>query len=541
MISSFSLLKKKKLTLAVGFLGASLLGSASVSAQTKTFVYCSEASPSTFNPQMASDGPTFNASSRAVYSRLVDFEKGGTKVMPSLAEKWDISKDGKTYTFKLRKNVSFHETSNFKPTRLFNADDVVFTFNRMLKVDHPYHRVSGGVYEYFTSMEMDKLLKSVEKVDDHTVRFVLNRVEAPFIANMAMDFASILSAEYGDVLLKAKTPEKMDQEPVGTGPFVFRSYRKDSEIRYDANTAYYSGRPSIDKLVFAITKDPNVRIQKLKRGECHLVAEPPPADLKTLRADVKVQVIEQEGLNVGYLAMNVQRPPFDKVEVRRAINHALNRQAYLDAIYLGQASIAKNPIPPTLWSYNKTTEDYKHDPIKAKELLKLAGLADGFKATLWYMPVSRPYNPNAKKMAEMMQADLAKVGVQTTLQTFEWGTYLDKARAGEHQMLLIGWTGDNGDPDNFLSVLLGCEAAKNGSNYARWCDKNYEKLIETAKTTTDVKKRTQLYADAQKIFKQEAPWVTLAHAKVFRALDKRVTGYKMSPFGTDAFDAVDLK
>jgi dipeptide transport system substrate-binding protein len=507
----------------------------------KTFVYCSEASPSTFNPQLATDGPTFNASSRPIYNRLVDFERGTTKITSSLAEKWDVSKDGKTITFHLRKNVQFQTTDHFKPTRAFNADDVLFTFNRMLQTTHPFNKVNGGVYEYFTSMNMDKLVTSVEKVDPQTVRFNLSHAEAPFIANMAMDFASILSAEYGDQLVKAKTLEKMDIEPVGTGPFIWRSYRKDSEIRYEANPTYWEGKSPLDRLIFAITKDPNVRMQKLKRGECHFVAEPPPADLKALRVDPKLTVMEQEGLNVAYLAFNVEKPPFDKLEVRQAISQALNRQSYLDAIYLGNATLAKNPIPPTMWSYNDKTVDYAYDVTKAKALLTKAGFPNGFQTTLWYMPVSRPYNPNGKKMAEMMQADLAKIGIKADLQTFDWGAYLDKARLGQHQLIQMGWTGDNGDPDNFLSVLLSCEAAKNGSNYSRWCYQPFEKLITAAKISPDQKTRTKLYLDAQIAFKSQAPWVTLAHSKVFRAMTKNVSGYKMSPLGTDTFYGVDLK
>ena len=505
------------------------LGQAAPAFAAKTFVYCSEASPSSFNPQLATDGPSFNASAYPIYNRLVEFERGGTKIVPGLAEKWDISKDGKTFTFNLRKNVQFHTTASFKPTRPFNADDVLFSFNRMMKKDHPFHKVSGGTYEYFESMDMAKLIKSIDKVDDSTVRFTLNEPNAPFLANMAMAFASILSAEYGDQMMKAKTPEKMDIDPVGTGPFLFKSYRKDSEIRFEANPNYFEGKSNLDRLVFAITKDPTVRIQKLKRGECNFVAEPPPADLKALKSDAKISVVEQDGLNVGYMAFNVEKAPFDKVDVRRAVNHALNRSAYLDAIYLGNASIAKNAIPPSMWSYNEKVEDYKYDPAKAKELLAKAGFPNGFEANLYFIPVSRPYNPNGKKMAEMMQADLAKVGIKVNLTTYEWATYLQKARAGEHQMILVGWTGDNGDPDNFLNILLSCDAAKNGSNYARWCDKNYEKIIDQAKTITDQKKRTALYQEAQKVFKAEAPWVTLAHAKVFRAMDKKVEGFKMSP------------
>ncbi|CAN5531010.1 ABC transporter substrate-binding protein [soil metagenome] len=515
--------------------------SAAVSAATvKTFVYCSEGSPRTFNPQMGADGPTFNASSRTIYNRLVDFEKGGTKVVPSLAASWTTSKDKLQVTFKLRKDVPFQTTAWFKPTRNLNADDVLFTFNRMLSATHPYHKVNGGVYEYFTSMEMDKLIKEIKKVDDSTVTFVLSRPETPFLANMAMDFASILSAEYGENLLKAKTPEKIDIEPVGTGPFQFVRYEKDSQIRYEAFEKYFEGKPKIDKLVFAITIEPNVRSQKLKRGECQFVAEPSVLDLPSLRKEANLTVMEQEGLNVGYLSFNVEKKPFGDVRVREAIAKALNRKTYLDAIYQGQASLATNPIPPTMWSYNKNVKDTPFDIAAAKKLLTAAGYPNGFETTLWYMPVSRPYNPNAKKMAEMMQADLAVIGVKAKLVTYDWSTYLDKARNGEHDMLLMGWTGDNGDPDNFLT-LLTCAAVKGGSNYSRWCNKDFDKLVTDARQAPDQKKRTELYMKAQEVFKKELPWVTIAHAKAFRATEKRVSGYTMSPFGTDSFYHVDVQ
>lgn len=505
-----------------------------------TFVYCSEGSPRTFNPQMGADGPTFNASSRTIYNRLVDFEKGGTKVVPSLAESWTISKNKLEVTFKLRKDVHFQTTPWFKPTRPFNADDVIFTFHRMLKTDHPYHKVNGGVYEYFTSMEMDKLIKDIKKVDDSTVTFVLTRPETPFLANMAMDFASILSAEYGDVLAKAKTLDKIDLQPVGTGPFQFVRYEKDSQIRFEANPTYFEGKPAIDKLVFAITVEPNVRAQKLKRGECQFVAEPSVLDLPTLKKEANLAVVEQEGLNVGYLALNVEKKPFGDVRVREAIAKALNRKAYLDAIYQGQATIATNPIPPTMWSYNKSIKDTAFDVASAKKLLADAGFPNGFETTLWYMPVSRSYNPNAKKMAEMMQADLAAIGIKAQLVTYDWGTYLDKARNGEHDMLLMGWTGDNGDPDNFMGTLLSCAAVKGGSNYSRWCNKDFDKLVTEARQAPDMKTRTALYMKAQEVFKKELPWVTIAHAKAFRAMRKNVKGYTMSPFGTDSFTKVSL-
>lgn len=506
----------------------------------KTFVNCAEGSPSTFNPQIASDGATFNAT-KAIYDKLVDFKYGETTLVPALAEKWDVSKDGLTYTFHLRKGVKFHETAYFKPTRELNADDVIFSFNRPRLKDHPYHSVGGGVYEYFTSMEMDKIIKQVVKVDDKTVRFELSRPEAPFLTNLAMDFASILSAEYADTLRAKGTPGNIDFEPVGTGPFVFQRYDKDQAIRYKANPNYYRGKAAIETLIFAITPDASVRFQKLKTGECHFVAQPSPADVPGMKQDPRIQVLEKPGLNVGYLAMNTSKAPFDNVLVRQAVNHALNRKAYLEAIYLGNAVQATNPMPPTIWSYNKSLKEYGYDPAKAKELLAKAGLAKGFTTELWTLPVSRPYNPNGKKMGEMMQADLAKVGITAKLVSYDWPTYLDKTRKGEHSMAQLGWTGDNGDPDNFLNMLLGCPSVIGGSNVARWCHKPFDDLVQKARVVTGRAARSKLYEEAQAIFKQQAPWVTLAHAVVHRAMAKAVQGYKIDPFGADYFYEVDLK
>lgn len=507
----------------------------------KTFVYCSEGSPSSFNPMLATDGTTFNAASHTIYNTLVDFKDGTTEVEPGLAESWKVSKDGLVYTFNLRKGVKWHTTPYFKPTREFNADDVLFTFNRQRDANHPFNKVSGGTYEYFQSMEMGKIIKDIKKVNDHTVEFVLSQVEAPFLANLAMDFAAITSAEYGEAMLKAKTPDKMDVNPVGTGPFVFQSYQKDTIIRYKANESYWGGRPKVDQLVFAITTDPSVRYQKLKTGECHFIAEPAPQDLENMKSNPKIKVMEQEGLNVGYLAMNVTKGPFQKLEVRQAINHALNKDSYIQAVYMGRAQKATNPIPPTMWSYNKSIKDYDYNIEKAKSLLAKAGYPNGFETDLWTMPVSRPYNPSGKKMGELMQADLAKVGIKVKLVTYDWPTYLDKTKKAEHMMAQLGWTGDNGDPDNFLNVLLGCSGLEGGSNIARWCHKPFDDLIQKAKKTSSQKARTDLYLKSQAIFKEQAPWVTIAHSRAYRAMAANVSGYVMQPFGADKFDKVEFK
>ncbi|WP_045108146.1 ABC transporter substrate-binding protein, partial [Pseudomonas aeruginosa] len=304
--------------------------------------------------------------------------------------------------------VKFHSTDYFKPTREFNADDVLFTFERMLDKDHPFRKAYPTEFPYFTDMGLDKNIARVEKLDEHTVKFTLNEVDAAFIQNLAMPFPSIQSAEYA--------------------------------------------------------------AQLLKQGK----------------------------------ASDINQKPFDKLEVRQALDMAVNKKAIIDAVYQGAGQLASNGMPPTQWSYDETIKDAPYDPAKARELLKKAGVAEGTEITLWAMPVQRPYNPNAKLMAEMLQNDWAKIGIKAKIVTYEWGEYIKRAKGGEHDAMLIGWSGDNGDPDNWLGTLYGCDAV-DGNNFSKWCDAGYDKLVKDAKRTTDQGKRTELYKQAQHILKEQVP------------------------------------
>ena len=510
-------------------------------AAAKTLVYCAEGSPENFYPGVNTTGTSFDAN-EPIYDRLVGFERGGVKVVPGLAEKWDISADGKEYTFHLRKGVKWHNHRAFKPTRDFNADDVMFAFDRQWKESDPYFKVTSANHSYFNDMGMPKLLKSIDKIDDYTVKFTLNAPEAPFLANLAMPYAAIQSKEYAQAMLKAGTPEKLDQEPIGTGPFYLVQYQKDAILRYKASPNYWAGKAKIDDLVYAITPDASVRWAKLQKGECHVMPYPNPADLDAIRKDPNITVLEQPGLNVGYLAYNTQKKPFDDVRVRKALNMAINKKAIIDAVYLSTGVAATNPIPPTMWSYNKAIKDDAYDPAAAKKLLAEAGFPNGLTTDLWAMPVQRPYNPNAKRIAELMQADLAAIGVKAEIKSFEWGEYRKRMQAGEHQMGMLGWTGDNGDPDNFLYTLLGCASAQtNGSNVAKFCYKPFEDLVLKAKTVTSQAERTALYEKAQAIFKEQAPWFTIAHAVQLKPVRKEVIDMKLSPFGRHVFYGVDIK
>ncbi len=489
------------------------------------------------DPAHATDGESFYGS-KQVYDTLVQFKLGTTIMEPGLAESWEVSDDGLSYTFHLRKGVFFEPTKFYSERDELTADDVLFSLNRQLLDTHPFHKV-GGSYKYWGSMSMSKIVKSIEKVDKYTVKITLNKREAPFLSNMAMDFASILSSKYANALMKKGEAEKLSRYPVGTGPFVFQKWVKDDKMIFTANESYWGGKPYIKKLILKVITNSSVRAAELKVGSIHVMDFPNPEEIPTLEKDPNIKLVKQEGLNVGYLALNTEKvKAFKDVRVRRAINHAINKEGIVKAIYAGFGKPAYSPIPPTMWSYNPDIPKYTYDPEKAKALLKEAGY-ENLEFDLWAMPVVRPYMPNARKVAEAMQADLAKVGVKTKIVSYDWGTYLSKGRNLEHDACLLGWTGDNGDPDNFLDVLLTSHAAKIPvSNRAAWKNKEFDELVAKAKVTTDIAERTKLYKKAQEVFGREVPWVTVANSLVVEAVRKNVMDFKLDPMGKRIFNKV---
>ena len=526
--------------------GAALLVGTAAPAQTlppakaKTLVYCAEGSPENFNPMINTTNTTFTANA-PIYGRLTDFSDGGTEVVPGLAETWEVAADGRAITFHLRHNVKWHSNKYFTPTRDFNADDVLFSFERQWKDKNSYHRISGGGYDYFNDMGLPALLEGIDRIDDSTVRFRLKQPQAPFLANMAMDFAAIQSKQYADILTGLGRPELIDQQPIGTGPFTFVAYQKDSSIRYRAFPDYWGDKPKIGTLVFAIVKDPAVRLAKLRANECQIAPYPNPADLPAIRADPALQLLSQPGLNIGYLAFNTLRPPFTDKRVRQAISMAIDKPSILAAIYQGGGEPAKNLIPPTLWSYNDQVQDWPHDPARAKALLAEAGYPDGFETTLWAMPVQRPYNPDARRMAELIQADLARIGIKASVVSYEWGEYRKRVQNAEHGMALLGWTGDNGDPDNFFVPLAGCDAARiGGGSASKWCNPDFEALVKRAVTLSSEAERIPLYQQAQVIMHEEAPFFFVAHSVVFLPMRKEVSGFHMSPVARLRFERIEL-
>lgn len=539
------LIKKFKLTLSLLVTSSLLLVSCEQSdiekeAYSNTLIYCSEGSPDSFDPHTVTIGTAFDASARQVYNRLVEFKPGTVEIQPSLAERWKIDTTGTLYTFYLRKKVAFHSNEAFTPSRFMTADDVLFSFERQKNPNHPYHRVGNRDFAYFNFQGLNRLIQTINVIDQHTIQFQLSRPYSPFLSVMAMEFTSIMSAEYGQKLIELGRKGDIIQKPIGTGPFRFIRYQADAYIRYKRHEQYWKGAESLENLVFAITPDPSLRFARMTAGECDVMSNPLPIQIKTLTQQSNINVLSQRGLNIAYWAFNTRKPPLDNLDVRRALNHAINREAILKAVYFGLAEKARNPIPPNMWSHLDDIPEYEYNPQLARNLLYKAGYPNGFEIDIWTFPEQRAYNPNSIKTAELIQQDLKDIGVRAKIITYEVGTFLQKVKLGEHQTALQGWIADNGDPDNFMSSLLSCEATIPGQNSAFWCHEEFDAIIKDAQAISNLKQRTLLYQRAQKLFKSQAPWLTIAHTRQNIIVNKRVKNLNLSLSGGIFFSGVHL-
>jgi peptide/nickel transport system substrate-binding protein/dipeptide transport system substrate-binding protein len=506
-------------------------------AQGKPLVYCADASPEGFDPGMW-DSASTNTVSAQMFDGLLGFKRPTTELGPKLATRWETSPDAKSFTFKLREGVKFHSTPWFKPTRDFNADDVIFTFQRFIDPSHAFNKAFAANFIYPQNLGLAKLIAGIDRIDDRTVRFRLHQPNVTFVANFAFAWAGIHSAEYAGQLLKAGKASQIGVQPVGTGPFMFKSYAKDDVLRMTAHPDYWGGKQPTPALVFSISREPNVRVQKIAAGECHVAAALRDVDLASLAGNPNVSIEKIQALNISYLSFNLKKPPTDKREVREALDIAIDRNAIFKALFpRGDAMQAVSAFPPAIPGYNKKLKN-EFDPAKAKALLAKAGFPNGFEIDLWALPVTRPTNPNGQLMAQLIQQDWAKIGVKASIKTFEWGEYLKRANNGEHNVYMSGWSGETGDADDFLTPNLSCAANKSG---IKFCNAEFEKLIDEARATPDQNKRIALYEKAQEIFKHERPWITMAHSTVYIPIRKDVVGFKMAPNGSVDFEGVYRK
>ncbi|MGD6818445.1 ABC transporter substrate-binding protein [Metabacillus sp. 84] len=492
-----------------------------------TLIYGRGGDSTSLDPITTTEGEAFKVTEN-IYESLLSYSEKDTTIEAGLAEKWETSEDGLTYTFQLRKGVKFHDGTDF------NAEAVVFNFDRWMNGDaekFPYYTMFGGFKK-----DEGHVIQEVKAVDEHTVEFKLKRPQAPFLKNVAMSPFGIASPaaveKYGDDLRA---------NPVGTGPFKFVEWKANDRIVLEKYEDYWmEGFPKLKQVVFKTIPENSARLNALQTGEIDLMDGLNPSDLSKVKGDQNLQLFERPSMNVGYVGLNVTRKPLDNKLVRQALNHAVDKKAIIDSFYGGFAEPAKNPMPPSLEGYDDSIEEYPYDPEKAKALLKEAGFADGFEMELWAMPVARPYMPEGMKIAEVLQSSFEKIGVKSKIVTYDWPTYLDKASKGEADSFLLGWTGDNGDPDNFIYTLLDKDSI-GSNNYTYYGNPELHDILIEAQTETDQEKRNELYKKAQAIVHDESPWIPLVHSTPMMAGMSDIANFVPHPTGTDLFTKVEFK
>ncbi|WP_053218643.1 ABC transporter substrate-binding protein [Virgibacillus senegalensis] len=493
----------------------------------KTFVFGRGADSVQLDPSKITDGESIYVTNQ-LYDTLVRYKEDSTEVRPSLATDWETSEDGLVWTFQLRDDVKFHDGNDF------TAEDVVFNFERWAtSADFIYYGYMFGA----TEDNLKGIIEKVEATGDHEVKFTLSEPNAPFLYTLAMPPFGIASPEAIE-----KHGEDFFKNPVGTGPFVFEEWVKDDSITVVKNDDYFDEPAKVDKVIFRTIPDNGARFMELQSGSIDVMNGLNPQDIAQAESDDNLQIIRRPSMNVSYMAMNTdQDGPMGEKAVRQAINLAIDKERLL-TLFEGVGKAAKNPMPPSLWGYNDDIEDYGYDIEEAKKLLAEAGYADGFKVTLYSMANPRPYLPQPKVAAQAIQEMLSEVNIEVEIVENDWDTHLAATENGEHDMAFLGWTGDNGDPDNFLYVLLDKDNAKLGSagNVAFYKSDEVHDLLKAAQTEMDQEKRTELYMEAQEIIHEDAPWFPIAHTTPPLAASKDVVDYLPHPTGSEPFNFLDI-
>ncbi|KXH80726.1 ABC transporter substrate-binding protein [Sporosarcina sp. HYO08] len=516
--------------------GSSKEGSKSESKGDQVLVFARGGDSSSLDFASTSDGESSRVT-KQIFESLLDFDKDSFNVVPGLAHDWDVSEDGLSYKFYLEEGVTFHDGTDF------NAEAVKVNFERWSDPDHQYaFKEDGYAYPLYGTMfggykgDEDHVIKEINVVGDHEIEFVLTQPLGSFLQNMGMHYFAITSPkaleDFG---------AKINENPVGTGPFKFVSWSKDDSIVLEKNENYRKeGLPKLDKVVYKVVPDNAARLIALRSGEIDIMDDVNPDDAAGVEADNALNLYTRGENNVGFLGFNTAKEPLNNKLVRQAINHSIEREKIADALYAGYATPAVNPLPPGYMGYNDEVEGYKFDADKAKELLAEAGYPDGFEIDLWVMPVSRPYMPDPEKAAEIIQDNLSKIGVKVKIVREEWAPYLEKTSKGDQELYLLGWSGSNGDPDYFLSSLTHGESV-GGENRTFYDNAELNELLDAAKLSVDQEERARLYKEAQEIISEDSPMVTLVHSKPLVATRSAVKNYQPHPSTSDSLVEVELE
>src|SRR2546422_1845164 len=510
----------------------------------QTFVFGAQGASVQSGPRLITDAISWRRT-RQILDGLVKHRGATTEVEPALAEKWEVSRDGKVWTFQLRRSVKFHDGTPL------DAAAVVWNFERWWKASHPQHDnqvKAGQTFEYgeaqFGGFDDQSIVAKVEAVGSHTVRITLKDPQAPFLANLAMfvfDIASPSAVE--------KWGTEFGKHPAGTGAYKLVEWKPNQEVVLDANADYWGPKPKVKRVVVRNIKDNSQRLGALKAGEIHGMEGLNPDDVAVVKGDSNLQLLLRPTNTTGYIAFNYKVKEFQDRRVRQAFAHAINKRAIVDALYGGTGLAATQFQPPALWGYNRELKDFEFSPSQAQALLRDAGSRqglseitwdDGKKEPLifWYMSRSRPYFPNPKEIAEAMAADLAKVGIKTQLQTTEWAVYLDKRKNGQMPLYMLGWTGDNGDPDNFLCYFF-CQPGVSREGF--YTNKPLADVLLRAQRLTSQTERAKLYRQAEQMLHDDVGRLFIANNQPPLAFAKRVRGYVPHPTGSEYFNTVELQ
>ena len=474
------------------------------------------------DPAHESDGESFKVCDN-LYEGLVRFADDGTAIEPALADTWEAAADGRTWVFHLRPGVTFH------CGRPVDAAAVEYSLARQWSARKP--RAAdfevGGPYPFWGYLGLDSVLESIDVVDPRTIRFRLTEPNAPFLANLACNFAAIVCPTHAH-----ERGADFFRDPCGTGPFRFVSWAPGDSLVLARWDGYWSRSAYLDRIVFRSVPDNATRFFDLISGSLHMMDGLPPDDVAAIESDPSLELAKEPGMNVAYLAMNMDHAPFGDVQVRRALCHAIDKDRIVKSLYENLAQPAKGPLPPNVFGADPDLVDYTYDPALARELLAQAGYPDGFETTLWTMTAPRPYMPQPLALAQALQADLAGVGIRTKIVSFAWEAYLDHLHRGHHDLALLGWQSDNGDPDNFLFVHFDRTSAEPpAGNIAFYRDERVHELLREGRVATAPAERLRIYGEVQQLVHRDAPWVPLVHTMEMAALRANVRDFRLHPTG----------
>jgi peptide/nickel transport system substrate-binding protein len=508
-------------------------GSGKGTGANSTLVFARNKDAVRLDPAIVTDGMSLNVA-KVTMEGLTHYSLGTFDVEPALATSWTTSSDGKIWKFRLRHNVKFQDGTQF------DADAVKFNFDRWRLRSNPWHKLlqAGEEYSYYESQfgGFPGVISDVRVLGPDQVEFVLTQPMAPFLANLAMPPFTMSSPT-----AMKKAGENYFRQPVGTGPYIVADWVKDDHITLKAFTDYWGPKPQIATVILRDIPDAATTMLTLQKGDVDGWEYPRPDDLGAIQADRHLELYHQPPNSLLYLAINVEKPPFDNVLVRRAVNEAVNADAIVKNFFDPSASVATDMLPLPVWPHpNKTS--YPYDPADARRLLARAGFPHGFSTTLWYMTVPRPYVPEPQRVAEAIQADLQAVGINAKLEGFEWGPYLDKTQNAEHSLALYGWTGDNGDPDNFTYVILDKDNAipPGAQNICFWKNDAFHNLMIAAQRVMDRSQRATYYTRALQIVHDQAPLVPLVHTAPPIVFKRTVLGYIPNPDTSESFENMSL-